>query len=283
MKMRKHRVLIWLLFSSMLAFGCTTNPATGEREFIIISQEQEIALGAEAAPQFEAEFGGKVASGELQSYVRRVGATLAAVCDRKDIPYEFALLDSDVPNAFALPGGKVYITAGLMSAMRNERELAAVLGHEIGHVNALHNVKGLQRQLGAELLARLAAEVIGGKSGQTAEAAAKIVGGMINLKYSRVHEYQADELGVRYMTKAGYNPWGMVELLTTLNELSRSESGSGPPEIFSTHPLTDKRIDEVRQTVEKQHSSFRPSAPDPHADRFAKMRKLLTSVRRGST
>jgi len=268
----RHHVLLWLLVTSLLPLGCMTNPATGERELIIISQEQEIALGVEAAPQFEAEFGGKVANDSLQAYVRQVGQSVADVAERK-MPYEFGLLDSNVPNAFALPGGKVYITSGLMAAMTGERQLAAVLGHEVGHVAALHNVKGLQRQLGAQVLAELAAEAIGGKSGQAAEAAAKIVGGVINLRYSREDEYQADDLGIRYMTKASYSPWGMVELLTTLETMS--ESG-GTPEFFRTHPLTDKRIERARSKVQDEHGEFKPSASDPQANRFLKMRKLLT-------
>lgn len=272
----RHHVLLWLLVTSLLPLGCMMNPATGEREFIIISQEQEIALGVEAAPQFEAEFGGKVANDSLQAYVRQVGQSVADVAERK-MPYEFGLLNSDVPNAFALPGGKVYITSGLMAAMTSERELAAVLGHEVGHVAALHNVKGLQRQLGAQVLAELAAEAIGGKSGQAAEAAAKIVGGVINLRYSRQDEYQADDLGIRYMTKAGHSPWGMVELLATLEKMS-SDSG-GTPEVLRTHPLTDKRIERARSKVQDEHGEFKPSASDPHAGRFLKMRKLLTPAR----
>ena len=105
MTVTRHHVLLWLLVTSLLPLGCTMNPATGEREFIIISQEQEIALGVEAAPQFEAEFGGKVANDSLQAYVQQVGQSVADVAERK-MPYEFGLLDSDVPNALPCPGGR---------------------------------------------------------------------------------------------------------------------------------------------------------------------------------
>ena len=278
MRTHTYRAAIALLLPALMA-GCTTNPATGAREFIIISQEEEMAIGKEAAPQFEKEFGGEVPNDALQQYVRRIGQSLAAVAERK-IAYEFALLNSDVPNAFALPGGKVYVTSGLMAAMTNERQLAAVLGHEIGHVCALHNVKGLQRQLGAELLAKLAAEALGGKTGQAAEVGVKVAGGMMTLKYSRNDEYQADQLGVRYMSKAGYNPYGMVELLTVLHNMSESGSG-GLPEFFQTHPLTDKRIEAARETIQKEHRQFSPSAADPHARQFLEARKLLPASRGG--
>jgi predicted Zn-dependent protease len=279
MKARKRTLLIGLLALSAAVAGCAVNPATGKREFIIISPEQEIAIGNEAAPQFEGEFGGKVPSEKLQQYVREIGRSVSETAERK-IAYEFSLLNSDVPNAFALPGGKVYVTAGLMAIMTNERELAAVLGHEVGHVTALHNVKGLQRQLGAELLAQIAADVVGGKGGQAAGAATKIVGGIMALRYSRDDEYQADELGVRYMTKAGYSPWGMVELLTALNELSGSGSG-GLPEIFQTHPPSQKRVERAREIIRKEHTGFQAAEPDPHGERFREMRDLLASIRRG--
>lgn len=280
MTVRTHCMLIGLVVLAALTPGCTVNPATGEREFIVISQEEEIALGNQAAPEFEKEFGGLVPNDRLQQYVRQVGQAVAAEAERK-IDYQFALLNSDVPNAFALPGGKVYVTAGLMSLMSNERQLAAVLGHEVGHVAALHNVKGLQRQMGAAVLAGLAADALGGKSGQAAEVAVKVVGGMLNLRYSRSDEYQADDLGIRYMTRAGYSPWGMPELLTALESLSGSDGG-GLPEIFQTHPYGDKRVKRAQEIISKDHGSFSASAPDPHAGRFGQMRSLLPASSRAS-
>lgn len=275
-----RRVLLGLLLCPALMPACTVNPATGRRELIIISSAQEIALGAQAAPQFEREFGGKVPDEALQRYVSRIGQTLAAKADRK-IPYEFSLLNSHVPNAFALPGGKIYVTAGLMATMTNERQLAAVLGHEVAHVSALHNVKALQRQLGVAVLASLAAEAVGGRGAKAAETATRIVGGMLNLSHSREHEYEADRYGMEYMTRVGRNPWGMVELLTALENLP--ESGSGKlPEIFQTHPYGKNRIERARKMLRRDYGSFPRSAPDPHARRFLQMRDLLPASSRGS-
>jgi predicted Zn-dependent protease len=276
--MNGKRMLVWtgVLCLSVGLAGCAINPATGERQLRLISTAEEIAIGQEAAPQFEKEFDGKVPSETLQGYVRRVGAAVARASDRKEVPYEYALLASDVPNAFALPGGKVYVTAGLMRRMTNERQLAAVLGHETGHVAALHNVSALQRQMGASLLAEIAGAVLGGAKGEAAKAGAKVVAGMVNLRYSRGDEYQADMLGIRYMTEAGYSPWGMVELLARLQELSGSEPGS-LGEMFQTHPLTSKRIEQARQEIlsKPEYRKHSASASDPKAGQFMKMRKML--------
>ena len=145
MTMRPMRklVTVGLLFVVVSAVGCTRNPVTGKTELSLISTEQEVALGLQSAPQFEDEFGGKLGNSQLQGYVAAVGAKLAAVSDRQDVTYEYSLLSSEIPNGFALPGGKIYVTAGLVVQMSNERQLAAVLAHETVHVAALDSVNGL--------------------------------------------------------------------------------------------------------------------------------------------
>jgi len=257
---------------SLLAAGCSTNPVTGKRELILISEKQEIAMGLEAAPEFEKQFEGRVADPTLQAYVQEIGQRIAAVSDRNNLQYDYVLVSSKVPNAFALPGGKIFITAGLMSLMQNERELAAVLGHETGHVCAKHNVKGMQRQMGTALLIEVATKVA--DAGDTGKQVAKVVGSMVNMKYSRDDEYQADELGARYMTRAGYNPWGMVELLTVLLNLHDAEP-SRLEEMFQTHPLSTKRIAQVTELIQREYAQHRQTSPDPKAKRFGGMRALL--------
>ncbi|MGC9453652.1 MAG: M48 family metalloprotease [Phycisphaerae bacterium] len=263
--------LFGLLTLSLLAPGCSTNPATGERIPMLINRDQEIAIGEEAAPEFEQAFQGLVRDEQVQQYVRLVGSRVAEASERP-MPYEFAALRSEVPNAFALPGGKVYVTVGLMEVMESERELAAVLAHEVGHVAAQHNVQALQRQVGASILVDVAVRVAGGESGQVAGQVTQIVTGLGNLRYSRQDEYQADELGVRYMARAGYNPWGMVELLTRLNQLGGSGGSLG--EFFSTHPLTEKRIEEAEQIVRDNHPQARRDEAPQNMQRFLAMRQL---------
>ncbi len=255
--------------------GCSTNPATGEKEFIFISESQEIAMGTEAAPKFEDEFGGKVPSSRVQSYVRDLGIKLSAVSDRPELPWDFTVVNSSTPNAFALPGGKIFVTAGLFKSFTNERQLSAVLAHEISHVCAKHNVKGMQRQMGVAAAAEVAASVASGESAESAKAVTQIVGNMALLKYSREDEYQADSLGIDYMERGGYNPWGMVETLELLQELGGAEGGKFE-EMFRTHPLTSERINEAREKVEDKYPTYSPAAGDPHAERFRNIRNLIS-------
>ena len=273
MKSYLRLVSIVLLVCVLFAPGCTINPVTGKKQLTLIPEDQEIALGARTAPQFEKEFGGKVDSPELQQYIAEVGAKLAAVSDRP-MPYEYALLSSDVPNAFALPGGKIYVTAGLFRHMSNERQLAAVLAHETVHVAARHSVQSLQNQMGAAIFTELVGVVVGGESAESAQAVSKFVTGMANLHYSREDESEADEYGLKYMHLAAYNPWGMVELLELLQELSEAE-----PELFgdlfATHPLTSRRIEDVREILGEDYSAYSPQTPDPYGQRFEQMRGLL--------
>ncbi len=270
--MKRIFLSITMVMLAQLFHGCQISPVTGERQLILISDEQEIALGNEAAEQFEREFGGRVADQQLQSYVQQVGQSVASQSER-NMPYEFALLNSDVPNAFALPGGKVYITAGLMRQMENERELAAVLGHEVAHVAARHNVQALQRQLGASLVVQLAAAAVSPERAQAAATAAQVVTGMVQLSYSREQELEADSIGLRYMSRANYNPYGMVELLSTLNSLEGQQPGWS--EYFRTHPLTDRRIDDVWNAIQSEYPQANPDEPDPNRDRFLAMRQRL--------
>jgi predicted Zn-dependent protease len=272
--LRSFLIFVLLSASAWLA-GCSKNQATGKMQLDLISDEQEIAMGEEAAPQFEKEFGGAVGNQTLQNYVKSVGQKVATVSDR-EMPYEFTLVRSKIPNAFALPGGKIFLTAGLMANMTNEQQLAAVLSHEVAHVSVEHNTQGLQRQMGAQILVELAGAAAGSDKGEAAKAAAAIAANMVNLKYSRGAEHEADVFGIKYMHKAGYNPWGMVELLTVLSDLSGGpENESGLANIFQTHPLTSDRIELARETIRENHPKYKANAADPNLSRFQNMRALL--------
>jgi beta-barrel assembly-enhancing protease len=253
--------------------GCSTNPATGERELVLIPESQEVAMGLQAAPQFESQFGGAVSNSQVQAYVQGIGKKLAAVSDRQ-VPWEFKLVNSTTPNAFALPGGKVFVTAGLFKSLTNERQLAAVLGHEIGHVCAKHNVKGMQRQMGAQALTELAAKAVSPDKAEAAKTAAGVVGNMAVLKYSRDDEYMADSLGIKYMEKAGYNPWGMVETLEYLLKLGGTEAGKFQ-EMFQTHPLTSERVKNAKDQVSRTYPRYRPDESDPRAGDFRQIQAML--------
>ncbi len=242
--------------------ACSTNPATGNRSLTLLSWEQEKAMGAEAAPQFTAEFGGPVESPQIQSYVDQVGRRLLAQIE-SDVPaldWEFTLLDSDVINAFALPGGKVFMTRGLASKLTNEAELAGVLGHEIGHVTARHGNQRMSKQIGFNILLGAAAVGVGiadddsdvRKYGQYAVPAMAVGGNVVLLKYGRDEESQADALGMRYMARAGYNPSGQRQVMRVLASMD-SGSGARPPEWLSTHPFPESRIERIDQILAEQY------------------------------
>ncbi len=237
--------------------GCVTNEATGRSQFNSLSREEEIALGDEAKGPLTEEYGGKVNKPDLQAYVTEVGTKMlpGTEGEYKTMPWEFTLLDSEVINAFALPGGKVFITRGLASKMTNEAQLAGVLGHEIGHVTAEHADKRISSQLiFTGILVGVA--VAAGTSDDSAVAAGVPllvgVGGTgFLMKFGREEELEADRLGVRYMTRAGYDPMGQVQVMEVLKEASK---GAGQPEFMSTHPLPETRIERLKKLISEKYA-----------------------------
>jgi predicted Zn-dependent protease len=244
--------------------GCQTIPATGERKFLLFSEEDDVRLGKASAPDFEKQFGGPIADPGLQAYVRSVGAKVAAEAKRigernagHALPYEqtFTALASDDVNAFALPGGPVYITKGLLKEMRTEGQLAAVLGHETGHVYARHGSQQLTSQLGLEILMGVAVTAAGGAEGAGAAGdVGKVVGALVGLKYSRAQETQADLLGLDYMVAAGYAAPEMVGLMQVFE---RMDKGGRPPQFLSTHPNPDNRIGTIQDQMRQRNYAAR--------------------------
>ncbi|CAN5844315.1 hypothetical protein BH11PLA1_BH11PLA1_14060 [soil metagenome] len=245
--------------------GCETNAATGRSQLQYFSRDQEIALGVQSMPEMVQEFGGKVADPALQAYVTNIGRQLASVTEGENpsLPWEFTFLNSDVINAFALPGGKVFVTRGLVKQMTNEAQLAHVMGHEVGHVTARHQNDRASRSAGAEVLAGLA--------GAAAESdlVAQIAGqgaGLWLLKYSREQESEADALGMRYMAKINYDPAAAIEVMDILIKAS---AGGKQPEILATHPDPELRKQHVTSLVQ---TDFKSTQNNPkyqkYADRF---------------
>lgn len=255
--------------------GCTTNPATGKTQLTFLSRQQEAQLGAEAAPELRQQFGGAVEHPELQAYVTRVGMSMVPHTEAyfPDLEWEFTLLDSDVINAFALPGGKVFITRGLVDRMDNEAQLAGVLGHEVGHVTARHTSNRISQHLvftGGLALGGLLVGMSdpGGdvrRVGEVALPALAIGGNLVLLSFNRNEESEADYLGMRYMSRAGYNPRGQLQVMEILRDAS--EGSPKQLEWLATHPLPDTRIREIQQLL--QTTFAEPAATLPmHEDRF---------------
>jgi predicted Zn-dependent protease len=210
-----------------------------------ISQEQEIEMGRQMAPQFEKEFGGLYDDPQVQQYVNNVGTSLVQYAGRRELPWQFRVVDSDQINAFALPGGYVYITRGLLGNLENEAQLASILGHEIGHVVERHSVQQIQRAQGAQFIPIFAGLFGGGLAGDAAGAVTKP--GL--MKYGRDQEREADYRGLTYMTRGGYDPEGIVQAM----EIMQRASGGGgrTPEFLSTHPNPGNRIEYLSDAINK--------------------------------
>jgi predicted Zn-dependent protease len=229
--------------------GCSTNPATGENQFAaLMSPQSEAGVGAEEHQNILREFGGVVKDQALQAYVTRVGQRLAKNTERTDVNYQFFVLDSPVVNAFSLPGGYVYVTRGVLALANSESQLAAVLAHEIGHVTARHAAERYSHGV----LTSLGAAAIGAAVGSSAATQVANLGSDLYItSYSRKQETQADELGVRYLYRAGYDTQGMTQFLGELARYSALEAQeNGTQEgmsYFSTHPQTAERVTETAQ------------------------------------
>ena len=206
----KHLILITAL---ILVTGCSVNPVTGKQDFVLISETQEIQMGREYNSQVLKQFP-VYQDEELQNYVQEIGESLAEKSHRPNLIYRFTVLDSPDINAFALPGGYIYINRGLMSYLSNEEELAAVLGHEIGHVTARHSV----RQYSQSQLMGVLSAAVEINAGSTAGNLANIASGAILSGYGREMELEADDLGAQYIHQDGYSPQGMYEVLSVLKD-----------------------------------------------------------------
>jgi predicted Zn-dependent protease len=233
---------------SVLGTGCSTNPATGEREIALIGEQQEIQMGREADQQIVATLG-LYDDPALQAYVQGLGAELAAASERPDLPWTFRVIDDPTVNAFALPGGFVYVTRGILTHLRSEAELVGVLGHEIGHITARHSVSQISRaqlaQLGFGLGMILVPELR--PFGDVASVGLQL----LFLSHGRDDEREADELGVRYMNRTTYDPRELAQVMLMLERASALEGGSGRvPEWLSTHPDPGNRAALIQQVVQ---------------------------------
>ncbi len=230
----------------ILSIYCAINPVTGKRELSLISEQEEIALGKQTDGEIKAQYGTYGDQG-LITYVQRVGQSMTAQTHRPHLTYHFAVLDTPVVNAFAVPGGYIYVTRGILALMNSEAELAVVLGHELGHVNARHSVTKLSQLMLAQLGL--------GVAGAISETFAKLSGAasigiqLLFLKFSRDDEREADALGVEYSRKGMYNPGEMINFFASLEELGDLSGGQSLPGFLSTHPLTRERIQNAKDKL----------------------------------
>lgn len=251
-KSLKSMLVIFLLMGGFYLFkyfsNSQVNEITGETQFVSLSPEQEVAIGLQSAPSMVQQHGGLHPDQEAQRFIDQIGERLvnSTIVRQSGYQYDFHLLaDPNVVNAFALPGGQVFITAALFSRLQNEHQLAGVLGHEIGHVIHRH---GAERIAKMELTKGLtgAAVIASGDYG-TAQAA-QMIGNLINMKYGRDQELESDDWGVRLMLEAGFEPLEMIKVMDILEE---SSGGNRQPEFQSSHPSPENRREKIVEAVER--------------------------------
>jgi len=255
MSLAVRRILPAILLAGMLASGaalsgCTTNPATGGQSFTaFMSPDEERRVGAEQHPKLTKAFGGEYQDAGLKRYLDGLGALLQSTSEIPKPPFTFTLLDSPVVNAFALPGGYVYVSRGLMALANDEAELAGVVAHEIGHVTARHSAERVSRGV----LANLGAAILGAVVGEPLlNNAAQLAAGAYIQGYSRDQEFEADQLGVRYLTRSGFDPLAMSSFLGTLGaehqlalKIAGKEGRDPAGGLFSSHPRTGARVEKA--------------------------------------
>jgi len=252
----KLMLIVGLVFAGyhLLKFWTNkqVNPITGESQHISISPEQEVQLGLQSAPQMAQQHGGLHPDQEAQNHVDVVGKRLIdnTIAQKSGYQYDFHLLaDERVVNAFALPGGQVFITAALYSQLENEDQLAGVIGHEIGHVIHRH---GAERIAKMELTQGLTGAAVLATGDYGTAQAAQMIGNMVNMKYGRGQELESDDFGILLMLEAGYDPYALIGVMDILERASGN--GSKQPEFMSTHPSPENRRDKIRESIDKYTS-----------------------------
>lgn len=259
------RLIIALVIAAFSIFSYLSarseNEVTGEVQHVDLTTEQEITMGLEAAPEMARQFGGMDPDQQAQALVDQIGQRIvsSSAAARAPYPFEFTLLgDRETINAFALPGGQVFITRALFDRLSGEGELAGVLGHEIGHVVGRHSAEQIAKArlteglTGAAVIA--AYDPDNPSSARTAQMA-MVIGQLVNLKYGREHELESDWLGVCFMQDAGYDPSDLVRVMEVLDEASQ---GNRPPEFLSTHPDPGNRIERIQAAIQNSENCPRP-------------------------
>src|SRR5688572_14642753 len=247
------KLRVTILLAVMVWGACATNPVTGRRELSFMSEAQEIAIANESEPQIKEEMG-VYNDPELQRYVSELGLRIAKISERAHLPWRFTVVDVPAVNAFAVPGGAIYITRGILPFLDNEAELAGVLGHEIGHVTARHSAQQYTRQISG-MIGLTALSIFVPAARPFGDIGSQALG-VLFLKYGRGDELQADQLGARYESTLGWDPAGVPAFLSTLGRLDEAAGARrGVPNWLSTHPDPLARVKDIQPVVDQLKAS----------------------------
>jgi len=263
-----------------LLAGCARNPVSGERQLALMSEADEIAKGEEVFPQYTNAYFGLFQDSDVQQLAQGIGAQVARVTQRQNLKYEFNVVNHSEVNAFALPGGKITITRGLLTKMTTNAQLAGVLGHELAHVNARHHISSQARSTVTGLLLAVGQIYLasrGVRGAEFASVAGQLVAGLSLASYSRDQERQADQLGLGYMTAAGYQPREYIGVLKLLLALQEKEPDQ-VERLFMTHPLTTERIGNAESEIVRTPAMASPALAIDTTPFMAATRKLRAAA-----
>lgn len=284
---RREFLKVTGLGALMLATGCAKNPVTGESQFMLMSEQQEIAVDKQHSPhQFSTDYGA-VQNASLNKYINDVGLHLGRTSHRPSMPYSFRCLNATYVNAYAFPGGSIGVTRAIMLELDNEAELAALLGHEIGHVNARHTASRMSKAQGIGMLVGLGSAAAGSVSsglGSLVSQAGGFGASALLASYSRDDERQADDLGMEYMLRGGYDTEGMVGLMEMLNEQHKQKPSSFQV-MFSTHPMSSERLATARAAAAGKYatSSDFKLRRERYLDTIAPLRRIQPAIKEMQT
>jgi len=279
-----RREFVWLtsLSAAGLLTGCATNPVTGKSQLMLVSEDQEIQIDRQNSPhQFSADYGATQDRG-LNDYINRTGKKMGLHTHRPRMPYSFRCVNATYVNAYAFPGGSIAVTRGILLSLDNEAELAALLGHELGHVNARHTARQMSKGMLTQAIVggvALAAGTQGETYGKVASTLGMVSAGALLASYSRDNEREADALGMEYIARSQYDADGMVGLMDMLNRMSKHRQSSAQL-LFSTHPMSDARYRTAVSTVQskyrftKKYSVYR----ERYMDRTAGLRRKKGAI-----
>lgn len=268
--------------AAALAAGCATNPVTGQKEMMLMSEAGEIDVDRQNAPhQFSADYGA-MQDAAVNDYIASVGRRVAAVSDRPEMPYSFRGVNAPHVNAYAFPGGSIAVTRGVLVSLESEAALAGLIGHEVGHVNYRHTARRMTKGVLTQLLVAGVVGYVAHEDEKYAPLAAglgAIGSGLLLAHYSRSDEREADAIGTDYMVKAGYNPRGVSDLMAVLVGLSKEKPGALEV-MFSTHPMSQERYDTAVAQAQTKYASAAglPLGREAYMDRTAAVRRLKPAI-----
>ena len=279
-----RRDFLWITSVSIagVVVGCAINPVTGQKQLMLMSENQEIELDKQNSPhQFSSDYGATT-DGTLNNYMQQVGKKMASLSHRPKMPYSFRAVNATYINAYAFPGGSIAATRGILVTLENEAELSALLGHEIGHVNARHTAERMSKRMLTSLVIAGVAAYVEAENKNLAPLAAglgALGAGMLLASYSRDDEREADSLGMEYMVRAGHSPKGMIGLMDVLVGISKHKPGA-IEKMFATHPMSKERYRTAAHTSRTKYGSRKklPLNRDRYMDHTARLRKIKGAI-----